>query len=371
MFLLSIYLYQQNLFLLNTARQSPQSTTMTLKSGVSGSRQNFFFVSGYLQQQQQQQAFRFGQGERYTIGWTSRWKPIQAASHRMKRKENVNLPCFFLPTTTATTSSSSSTLLKRYNSKEKYLPPKTDLLTNFAVSNAYSPPDEIKFEWQELRASLEVIREKDIPMRSINPDSIDKILKYVDTLIQHGSAYSKLQAPDLAGRWSLTFSTEEKYMLLPKGTKLFVDIYADKEDQNNYDKYTEEQKLEANQANNGGKRILTKQKPVPFNQILRFDNIFVDKLVAEGDYEYRENGDIIFDFRKTSFNFGFWKDLNLPLLFGGAPGSGNGQSSYVSVTYLDPAIWIEKHYDDSKQTYFYNIYERVSMPTETEEIFII
>lgn len=206
-------------------------------------------------------------------------------------------------------------------------------------------------------------------MRSITPDSIDNIIKYVDSLIQHGSAYNKLSAMDLAGRWSLTFSTEEKYMLLPKGTKLFVDVYADKADGNNYDKYTEDQKQEANKGNI--KRSLTKTKPVPFNQILRFDNIFIDKLVAEGDYEYRENGDIIFDFRKTSFNFGFWKDLNLPLLFGGSPGSGNGQASYVSVTYLDPAIWIEKHFDDVKQTYFYNVYERVSMPTETEESFTI
>lgn len=252
------------------------------------------------------------------------------------------------------------------NFQQKYVPPNANLFNKFAVSNAYSPPDEIKFEWQELRASLEVIREKDIAMRSINPDSIDKIIKYGDTLIEHGSAYSKLRGTDLAGRWSLTFSTEEKYMLLPKGTKLFVDIYADEADENNYDKYTEEQKQEVNQGNK--KRILTKRKPVPFNQILRFDNIFIDKLVAEGDYEYRENGDIIFDFRKTSFNFGFWKDLNLPLLFGG---SGSGQSSYVSVTYLDPAIWIEKHFDDLKQTYFYNIYERVSMPTETEQSFII
>lgn len=199
----------------------------------------------------------------------------------------------------------------------------------------YRPPDEVLFEWQELLCCLKFMEEKEVNAGMLAPETRDMMIGYADALIKYGSPVRTLEglAEAMKGRWKLAFTTEERYKILPPGTRVYYDIHRDDRLEN----------------------------------VMKFKDKYWESLVSSAKYNLTPQGRLVFEFTSNHVNINSpfsktgqqWK-LPLP------QNVGNLGTAFADVSYMDGVMWIEKIRDPATDTVFCTIYEYIG-PLQGEE----
>lgn len=199
----------------------------------------------------------------------------------------------------------------------------------------YRPPDQVLFEWQELLCCLKFMEEKDVNAGMLAPETRDMMIGYADALIKNGSPVRTLEglAEAMKGRWKLAFTTEERYKILPPGTRVYYDIHRDDRLEN----------------------------------VMKFKDKYWESLVSSAKYNLTPQGRLVFEFTSNHVN------INSPFSKAGSQWKlplpqnvGNLGTAFADVSYMDGVMWIEKIRDPATQSVFVTIYEYVG-PLAGEE----
>lgn len=198
----------------------------------------------------------------------------------------------------------------------------------------YRPPDDVLFEWQELVCCLKFMEEKEVNAGMLAPETRDMMIGYADALIAGGSPVRTLEglAEAMMGRWKLAFTTEERYKILPPGTRVYYHIHRDGRLEN----------------------------------VMKFKDKYWDSLISSATYNLTPQGRLLFEFSSNRVNinnpFQARAQWKIPL----PPNVGNTGSAFADVSYMDGVLWIEKIRDPGTEQVFVTIYEYQG-PIEGEE----
>ena len=199
----------------------------------------------------------------------------------------------------------------------------------------YRPPDEVLFEWQELLCCLKFMEEKEVNAGMLAPETRDMMIGYADALIKNGSPVRTLEGlgEAMKGRWKLAFTTEERYKILPPGTRVYYDIHRDDRLEN----------------------------------VMKFKDKYWESLVSTAKYNLTPQGRLVFEFTSNHVNINSpfsktGKQWKVPL----PQNVGNLGTAFADVSYMDGVMWIEKIRDPATDSVFVTIYEYVG-PLAGEE----
>ena len=179
------------------------------------------------------------------------------------------------------------------------------------------------------------MEEKEVNAGMLAPETRDMMIGYADALIKYGSPVRTLEglAEAMKGRWKLAFTTEERYKILPPGTRVYYDIHRDDRLEN----------------------------------VMKFKDKYWESLVSSAKYNLTPQGRLVFEFTSNHVNINSpfsktGKQWKLPL----PQNVGNLGTAFADVSYMDGVMWIEKIRDPATDSVFVTIYEYVG-PLAGEE----
>mmetsp|Transcript_34256 Transcript_34256/g.52603 ORF Transcript_34256/g.52603 Transcript_34256/m.52603 type:complete len:254 (+) Transcript_34256:154-915(+) len=185
--------------------------------------------------------------------------------------------------------------------------------------------DQADFEFQELQANLNAMKEAQVNSRNLKPEKRAELENYVRTILQKRESPLTVEdlKRDLPGtQWRLALSNDAAYMGdLPREASVFLEF-------------------------------LTESK---LNYVLKFDErlvIGLKKLTAQSSYEFPEEypSALKFTYDEIVTDMFGWKGLEVPFM-----GAMKGRDNYLQTAYFDGRTWIDRGYTPNGNEYF-NVY---------------
>uniref|UniRef100_A0A7S1Y0Z8 Plastid lipid-associated protein/fibrillin conserved domain-containing protein n=1 Tax=Grammatophora oceanica TaxID=210454 RepID=A0A7S1Y0Z8_9STRA len=204
------------------------------------------------------------------------------------------------------------------------------------------------FEYQELKAQLEVMSDREMATRDLQSETLETLEGYVKTIVEKRP--SLISLPDIGkvlpgSSWKMVFSTQDAVLGdLPEGTSVQINFY------NESDFATDPVASLPGLTDTGG----------VLDYVLQFPKTAlagVSKLTAKSNYtvadseEYINPGMVAFSYQDVKSD-AFGVNIGLGWL-----GFVKGRTVYVNTAFIDGQFWIESGENPDGKTY-YSVYVR-------------